>query len=259
MQIPIRMIGLATTFFWIFLIAFFVTAVYSVKDLHFDFGEPQGNITPENQATISIPISIQNNGLCKISAFKIITEISDNEGHLITHGLTYIPVINKDEIVDTAHTMSIDINEFLEKNRNFLFNDAELRIYETVGMRIADFIPVQASANLSMPWGAPLYNFALGTVEYTMFNSTHIKALIPISFENHAFFDLVGNIQVQMYNSANISVAEGQTSLEAYRNSPYQGYIELYILTTEMPESGRFEVYLSTPFFNYGPLVMPYG
>ena len=259
MRVPIRMIGLATTFFWIFLIAFFISAVYSVKDVHFDFGDPQIRLTSDNKLVFSLPVSITNRGFYDIDAFNMTTEVSDKEGFIITRGSTFIPVITKNDSVTVTHNMTADVNDLLGRDQNFLFNDTELRIYEAVGMRIADMIPIQASTNFSVPWGAPLYNFTLGEVEYAAHNLTHFRAVIPISFENHAFFDVVGNIQTRMYNSADEVVGDGQTNIEAYHNSPYNGYVELYVSITGMTESGRFEVYFRTPFFNYGPLVIPYG
>jgi hypothetical protein len=62
-----------------------------------------------------------------------------------------------------------------------------------------------------------------------------------------------------MYNSADILVGEGQTNVEAHHNSPFHGYLELYVPIAGMTESGRFKVYFVTPLFNYGPLVIPYG
>jgi hypothetical protein len=252
------MIGLATTFFWIFLIAFFISAVYSVKDVHFDFGDPQISLTSDNKLVFSLPVSITNRGFYDIDAFNMTTEVSDMEGFIITRGSTFIPVITKNDSVTVTHNMTMDVNDLLGRDQNLLFNDTELKIYEAVSMRIADMIPIQASTNLSVPWGAPLHNFTLGEVEYAAYNRTHFRAVIPISFENHAFFDVVGNIQIRMYNSADEVVGNGQTNIEAYHNSPYNGYLELYVPITGITESGRFEVYFRTPFFNYG-LVIPYG
>ena len=259
MRIPIRMIDIATTFFWIFLIAFFVSAVYSVKDVHFDFGEPQMDVTSDNKVVFSLPVSIANSGFYNIGSFNISTEISDKEGFTITRGSTFVPVIKKNDVVTITHNMTIDLNDLLQQDKNYLLNDTELKIYEAVGMKIADVIPVQASTNFSMHWGAPLYNFTLGEVEYAAHNNTHLKVVVPISFENRAFFDLVGKIQIQMYNSTDIIVGEGQTNIEAHHNSPYNGYLELYVSMGGMAESGHFEVYVLTPLFNYGPLVIPYG
>jgi len=70
MRVPIRMIGIATTFFWIFLIAFFVSAVYSVKDVHFDFGEPQMDVTSHNKVVFSLPVSIANSGFLQHRLFQ---------------------------------------------------------------------------------------------------------------------------------------------------------------------------------------------
>jgi hypothetical protein len=252
------MIGIATTFFWIFLIAFFVSAVYSAKDVDFDFGDPQMNVTG-NDVVFSLPVSITNKGFYNIGSFNITTELSDEEGSTITRGSTLIPVINKNKTATTTHNMTIDVDDLVHKNRNFLFNDTELTIYEAVSMKIAEVIPVQASTNFSMPWGAPLYNFALGTIQFEPYNLTHVKVGVPISFENHSPFDIIGSIQIRMYNSSRMLVGEGQTDIEAYSHSPYNGYIELYVSMTETTESGRFRIYFQTELFNYGPLVIHYG
>ena len=259
MRIPIRMIGLATTFFWIFLIAFFVSAVYSVKDVRFDFGEPQMDVTSDNKVVFSLPVSIANSGFYNIGSFNISTQVADKEGFTIMCESTFIPVINKNDLVTITHNMTMDVNDLLEQDQNYLFNDTELKIYEAVSMRIADVIPVQASTNFSVHWGAPLYNFSLGEPAYAPYNSTHFMVTVPISFDNHAFFDLVGDMRIRMYNSTDARVGRGRTSLEAYGNSPYNEFIEFYVSMTGTTPTGRFEVYFSTSIFDYGPLVIPYG
>jgi hypothetical protein len=253
------MIGLATTFFWIFLIAFFVSAVYSLKDVHFDFGDPQTNLTSDNKFILSIPVSIINKGFYDIDSFNMSTEVFDREGLSIARGSTFIPIITKNASVTVTHNMTIDINDLLERYQDYLFNDTEVKIHEVVGMKIGDMVPLQASANFSVPWGAPLYNFTLGKAEYAAHNLTHFRAVVPVSFENHAPFDVVGTIQTRMYNSADEVIGNGQTSIEAYHNSPYNGYLELYVPITGITESGRFEIYFQTLLFNYGPLVISYG
>jgi hypothetical protein len=253
------MIGIATTFFWIFLIIFSVSAFYSVKDLQFDFGEPQLGLTSDNDLLFSLPITIANHGYYNIGFFKIMTKISDEKGFIITQGSTLVPVIVKGEKLTVTHNMTIDVNDMLKSNQSYLFNDADLKIYAMVGMRIAEVIPVQASTNFSMPWGAPLYNFTLGEVQYASYNLTHLRATVPVSFENHAFFDLAGTIQIRMYNSTDSLLGEGQTTIETGQHSPYNGFVELYVSAVEISESGHFEVYFLTSLFNYGPLVIPYG
>jgi hypothetical protein len=258
MRIPIRMISIATTFFWIFLIVFLVSAVYSAKDVRFDFGEPQIGLTSDNKILFSMPITVDNKGYYNIGCFNVTTEISDREGFMITRASTFIPVIEKNRRVMATHNLTMDINDLLQNSQDYLFNDTELEVREIVSVKLAEVIPVQASTNLSMPWGAPLYNFTLGENEYAGFNGTHMTATIPISFENHASFDLTGSIQMRMYDSTDTLVSEGQTTIETPQNTQYHGHIELNVPITGITENGYFEVYFLTPLFEFGPLVIPY-
>lgn len=259
MRISIRMISIATTVFWIFLIGFFVSAVYSIKDVRFDLQEPQIGLTSENKILFSLPITIDNKGFYNIGSFHVTTEISDKEGFIITRGSTFIPVIERSRQIVATHNMTIDIDDLLQNNQDYLFNDTKLQVHETVSLELAEVIPVQASMNLSVPWGAPLYNFALGEIKYTTCNLTHTTVTVLISFENHAFFDLTGSIQIQMYNSTNILVGEGQTTIAASQNAPYRERLQLTVHTEGITNSGYFEAYFSTPLFNFEPLVIPYG
>jgi hypothetical protein len=249
--------GVATTFLWIFLAAFFVSAVYSVKDLHFDFGEPQMGLNADNEIVFSLPMTIANNGFYNIGNFNITTEISEN--FAIANATTFIPVIEKGNTVTITHNMTINSASLLENNQNCLFNDTELKIYAVVSMKIAEMIPVQASTNISMPWGAPLHNFTIGKPEYSHFNLTHVMVVLPISFENHAFFDVVGNMQIRMYNNASALIGEGQTAIEAPQNSSYSGVVEFYVQTSGITLNGFFEVDINTSLFNCEGLRFPYG
>ncbi len=258
MKIPIRMISITTTFFWIFLIVFLVSAVYSFRDVRFGFEEPQIGLTSDNKILFSLPITIDNKGYYNIGSFNVTTEILDHEGFMITRASTFIPVIEKSRQVMATHNVTIDAND-LQNSQDYLFNDTELEVRETVSIKLAEVIPVQASTNLSMPWGAPLYNFTLGEIEYAGFNGTHMTATVLISFENHASFDLTGNIQIQMYNGTDIQVSEGQTTIETPQNTPYYGRMELNVPIVGATESGYFEVYFSFPSFTLEePLVIPY-
>lgn len=259
MRISIRMIGIATTFFWVFLIAFAVSAVYSVKDIQFDFGEPQSFLDPENNMVFSLPIVIFNRGYYNIGFFNVTTEISDETGDVISRGATFIPVIRKGEETTILHNITVDIADLIGKNQNFLFNDTDLRMYGAVGMRLAEMIPVQASMNFSMPWGAPLYGFTLGEPQYSPFNATHSRVAVPVNFENHAFFDLAGDIQLDMFNSSDQLIGDGQTAVVAYQDSPYSGIMDIYVLTAGVTASGHFDVSFSSAFFNCGPWVICYG
>ena len=54
MNVPIRMLGVATTIFWILLAAFIALAAYSVKDLNFNLGEPEFSAAPNGDLILSL-------------------------------------------------------------------------------------------------------------------------------------------------------------------------------------------------------------
>jgi filamentous hemagglutinin family protein len=254
MKVAIRMISIATALFWIFLIAFTVSAVYSfIKDVRFSFGEIQmpTSLTEENEMVISVPITIENMGLFNIGFFNVTTEISDIDGLIITRGNTCIPIINRNTAITVNHNVTVNVTDLFQKSSTFIFNDTTLVLYEAVGMSVAEIIPFTASTNITIPWGAPLYNLNLGEPEYLAVNRTHTLIRIPVSFENHSFFDIAGNLIIRMYNSANTLVEEGQTTIEVPSNTIYSGYAEVYVKNTAIPSSGVFEISFQTPIFNF--------
>jgi hypothetical protein len=257
------MISAATTIFWIFLIMFSVSALYSMKDIKLSLGEPYPNLASNNELVLSLPLTIVNKGYYNLGYFNVSTDILSATGQTMAHGSTFIQVIDREEPVNTTHDIRLNLTTLLRTCENLLFNDTELLINATVSMRAAEVIPIRVSSGLSMPWGAPLYSFTLGTPDFTVDHPPNatpsFKAVIPIDFENHAFFDVDGTIQIRMYNSTDVFTGEGQIHVKARQHSPYHGSLELYLPAASVTANGRFEVFFTTSLFNYGPLEVEYG
>jgi hypothetical protein len=253
------MIGITTTLFWIFLIAFFASAVYSAKDIHLNFGGPEISAMADDKILFSIPVTVANDGFYDIEAFNITTTVLDAKGFTVASGTTLVPLIDSNDAVTLTHNMTVDVNDLLRSDNEYLFNDSKVPVYETVGLRLAQVIPVQASQNLTLPWGAPLYNFTVGEPAYSGFNVTYLRVSVPVSFENHALFDVAGNVQIRMYNNADQLLGEGKTPINTSPNTAYDGNILFYVEINGATSKGRLEVYIQMSFFNYGPLVILYG
>ena len=255
------MIGVASTFFWIFLIGFAVSAAFSVKDLNISFGEPQTAVTADNKILFSLPIILTNNGLYSIRLFNMTTKISSPTGYNIAKGSTFVPAIKRNQEVVAYHNVTIDVADMLARNQNFLFYDTEFKIIETVSLKVAEVVPVKASLNYTMPWGAPLYNLAIGNPQFEAFNHTHMKASVPLGFENHAMFDLAGKVQARMYDDAGRLRSTGETALNVGQHSTYSGTIEFFVHTSsrvDVPASGYIEVSFQTQLFSYGSVRIYY-
>jgi hypothetical protein len=259
MNIPIRMIDLATAVCWVLLIILSASAVYSVKDVQFGLGELQTGMTPDGKILFSLPINISNEGYYDIGSFNFTTRILDQNDNQITEGSTLISTVRRGEKLSVFHNMTFDLNSLQQFDQKYLFNDTQLNATESVSMKLGEIIPVQASENFTILWGAPLYNFELGQPQYSMLNSTHMRVTVFLGFDNHAPIDIIGQAQICMFNSANQLIGLGKTEIKAAQRSHYDNYVGLYVETASVARTARLELEFKTPLFSYGPVVIPYG
>ncbi|MEM1540600.1 MAG: hypothetical protein QXJ07_04375 [Candidatus Bathyarchaeia archaeon] len=259
MDVSIRMISAASTVFWVLLVGFFASAVYSVKDLHLSLGEPQLNLTTDGHAIISIPIHIENMGYHNLGNFNITTKVVSLNSTKITEGSTFIPLVGRGSKITVLHNLTFSTNVLSESCIHYLFNDSSFIVAAEISLKLAEIIPVKALSNFTVPWGAPFYNFQFGQLAIEPLNTTHLKIVAPISFENHAPIEINGKIKIYIRNSENVIVGQGESTITAPQGAPYTGSAVFYVETSEITEKGSFEVYFLTPPFSYGPLVIPYS
>jgi hypothetical protein len=258
MRVPIRIIGIATTVIWIFIIIFSVSAMYSMMGIRVNLGQLQITTPEKDQLLLSFPVTIVNTGFYNLAPFNISTVIFDASGSRVAQGFTFIPIVLEKQTANATHEIKLNVKDLLQSHQNLLFNDTELITNVTVSMTAAGAIPIVASSNISMPWGAPLYNLVVGAPDFSYYNATHLHIVVPLSFENHASFNLTGAVQLRIYNNANAFLTQTSISLDVLQHSPYQGSIELYVPLLAVSRM-RFEVFFAFQTFTYGPLVIPYG
>jgi hypothetical protein len=263
LNVPIRMLGIITSIIWIVLIAFIVSAVYSIKDLGFGFGEPQFAVASNHTLRFSLPMYINNSGYSSLEAFNITTVFSTADGSEISRASTFVPVISQGENVTIFHNATLSLDSLVEKEENYLFQDTNLTVSVAAGLNLAALIPTQLWTNVTYPWGAPFSKFMLGQPSIDLSNPAKGRVVVPLSFENHAAFDLTGNIKVQLYDSANMLLGESQTAFNTPSHSPFEAKLEFYVplsaASSSAVRSGHFSVYFSSSLFEYGPLVTSYG
>ena len=263
MNVPIRMLGIATTIFWVFLVAFIAFAAYSIKDLGVDFGEPQFSVTPDGELNLALPLYVDNQGYYSLKEFHLSTVFSDSEGAEISRADTFVPVIPHGENTTIIHNVTLDPVTLLEKGELYLFHDNDLNVSFTAGLNFAELLPAEISANFTFPWGAPFYNFAVGDPSFEMVDLTQVTVSVPVSFENHAVFDLAGSIRMELYDSTDALLSESQTVLYVPQYSAYNDNMEFSIPVSasslSTARSGHLDVYFDMGVIQYGPLVIPYG
>jgi len=226
-----------------------------MKDIRVSLGEPHTSITDDNELLFSFPVYVVNTGYYNLAQLNVSTEIFNQSGVGIAQGSTVIPLIRAGETTNATHNMKLNLTDLSENNQDLLFYDSELIVHLMVNMKAAEVVPVQASYNSSIQWGAPLYNLKVGTAQPATFNATHALVTIPISFENHAFFDLTGTVQVSIYSNTNTRLTTVESSIQTPQHSQYAENMELYVPLTAS-NGARLDVFFVTPLFSLGPLVI---
>jgi hypothetical protein len=259
MRYAVRALGWATKIFWIFIIAFLVTSVYSAMNVKMSLGPPQLFLS-NGFVVISVPLSINNSGLYDLSKLNVTVDVMDYNGSLVSTSTTFVPLIPRGSSVETAHNVSMNLDDIVSKAQIYLFNDTIFNVDMSMKLKFADAIPFQISMNKTIPWGAPLYNFSVGQISYNYYNVTHQRVIIPLSFENHSpYFGVDGRMQVEMYNDSGDVIGSGTLSLNVPSHSKYEGQVELIVDILELTPSGEVHFFFETSTFSFGPVVKRYG
>ncbi|RLI45594.1 hypothetical protein DRO69_04900 [Candidatus Bathyarchaeota archaeon] len=260
MKQAIRALSIAILILWVLTIVFSVTAVYSVMNLGIGFEEAQFFSSNED-VVLSLPFFINNRGYYDISELNVTTHVTNYNGTLLALSETFVPLVASGSNVETAHNISIDLNDLFTGYTEFLFNDSSFELDAFISLNFAYAIPVQMSINMTIPWGAPFSNLSIGEISVLPYNSTHSKVVIPLSFENHSYFDVVGTIQLEVYNDIDKLVTSGQTDLDVPSYHGYVGQVEMYLSTgdlSKLTESGRIHLVFESPMFTAEQWI-PYG
>jgi hypothetical protein len=241
------------------MIFFAATSVYSALNVKMGFGQPQ--VFPSSGCMIiSVPLFVNNTGLYDLSELNMTAIVTDCNKSLVSTSTTFVPSIPRGSSIETAHNVSMSLDDIASKLLNYLFNDSVFNLDLSLKLNFARAIPFQVSTNMTMPWGAPLYNFSIGQISYNFLNFTHQEAIIPISFENHSpYFGVDGFMRVEIYNDNSELLGFSGSDLNVPSHSRYDGQVETIVDVSKVTGSGEVRFYFETSAFIIGPVVMPYG
>jgi len=258
MKVSLKALGWAIRFFWIIALAFAVTCVYSVTLIQASFGEPNITLT-QRELNIELPITFNNGGYYALTDFNLTSLIVDDQKSQIGRATSFIAKIGPQENMTFYQNMGFNLTEVLKHTRH-LFNDSSLTLNGIGHLVYASMIPFSFEANITIPWGAPLHNFTIHELSFSLYNTTHVRLVVPISFQNHSpYFGVLGNIHVEIVNDREQLMGTDALSLNVQSTTNYVGQIELFINTVHVTTTGEIRASFETNSFNYGPLVIPYG
>ncbi len=255
MRQSIRALGWVVTISIILLFAFLASAVYSIFQMAiFGQGIKMGDLQAEmkdGSLKLSMPITINNTGYYEINEFKITTTLKDSYGTVIATNTTTITGIKRGDLKSEVHAVSLRFDDLLLKMKHLLFNDTEINLLISVGLKYAYALGFQISmANISMPWGAPLYGLNLKEINIRGFNGTHLFLEMSLYLENHSFLDIGGLLHLTIYNEKGEEIGEGIGFLHVPPGEIQEDPVPVIIALTH-PESftgrGYIDVSLQIP------------
>jgi len=259
MKHAIRALGVATSILWMVFLFFVVTAGYSA--LNFKAETEKAQVSTSNETLrILIPFKISNAGYYEITELNVTTKVLGRNGTVISKSTTLIPRVPKESSLSKSHNVSINIKELLLNFPDYLVEDSNLTLENTVQLRFAKVLPICVSANMSMQWGAPLRGLHVKQKSLRPYNSTHSEVAFEISFENGSpYFSVVGTMETKIYNEQGELLASTTSRLKVASNSVFNEEISVLAERNKLTSDGEVYLYFDTYTFKCGPLVVHYG
>ncbi|MEM2111388.1 MAG: hypothetical protein QXX08_05870, partial [Candidatus Bathyarchaeia archaeon] len=138
---------------------------------------------------------------------------------------------------------------------DLLLNESELKFDVSVGFRYAYALALRLTVmNTSMPWGAPLYGLSLREVRRSFRNETHFVLDVFLEVENHSFFNISGNIYLEVYNEMGEYIGPGRTKINLPSRSKLSEPLKVTVKMenpSNYTEKGTVEGYFENPAYEY--------
>lgn len=251
MKQAIRALGIATKILWVLVIIFSVTAVYSAANLRISIGKTETSVS-DSTISLSTPLFINNTGFYEITDLNITTQVKDHDNRTISTSTTLVPKILPNNNIQKTYNITLNIKNLTRELSHLAFNDSVFNIRTSATLRFANIVPIQLSTNSTMPWGAPLYNFSIGDISL---NYTKKTLIIPLSFENHAFFNISGTIRLDVYNSDDEQISTANVTIEALSGKRFENFMEMDVDLSKLTDEGQIYIFFETSVFAIGPIV----
>jgi len=263
-----RMLGWTTNLMGVVVLILLSLMGYSLFDTlvfkqGIGFGEIQYGWNNES-IHLSIPFIVNNTGKFLISDVILSTNISDQNGVLITGSENSLPHISEGSIEQERQELSLRLSDMTSVELNhLLIQDSQLRVDSDLSFTYANLVSFKMQLlNNSIPWGAPLHNLSINKpIHQDPFNATHYKTYIPISFENHAPLTLE-SVHLTLLNDQMESLSSKKVALNVRPTEVFSKNLEFFIENVDLQrhtDRGFIQLFLQTPENIYGPVEIPYG
>ncbi len=255
MKVPLKALSWVVRFFWIFTIAFVITCAYSATCVKVDFSEPHSSFEA-NCVLVTWPMEIANEGYYDITDLTLNTQILGDGGVELASSQTTAGTISPQQQAEILHNISLCVNEMLVQEQ-YLFNDSDLTLYSSASLDYAGIIPFELGTNMTIPWGAPLFNLSVSNPQYSQFNTSHVQFMVPISFQNHCpYFDTSGTLRLEILNTLGQAGAVDRLPVHVQYMEDFNGSFSGFFQLSVASGVDSVRLFWETADFTYGPWVI---
>jgi hypothetical protein len=202
------------------------------------FQEPAASFS-EGQFYFSAPFYINNTGFYDLSEINI-TVFAEAENRTVARFSQIFPKVHAHSLFNASYEIAFSLEEIVSKNSNLLFHDLDVDLDVSLFFRVAYVISFGIASNLTMPWGAPFYNFSLTSIQY---NSTNQEFSTLVTFENHTQFPINGTLLIAIFNEENDFLGSYGEHVNVYPEDIFQKLFEIQIEDLKMTETGFIRVF----------------
>jgi len=151
-----------------------------------------------------------------------------------------LPNIPAGQLSNLNYSISFNLTEMAEKNRELLTEDTGLNLTVSLRFRIAYVIAFEVSTNVMWWWGAPFYNLTVSEARYNVTSQTFSGL---VDFENHAQFTTNGTMLFEIYNNQSELIGSGEKFLSVASGESFHEFFESTIDPSKVTPNIVIRVY----------------
>jgi hypothetical protein len=180
---------------------------------YISLGQFSPNITGKI-AIVDVPVTIGNHGYLALADINVRLSLKDSNGTTLVDGFggpLTIHAGSTDTFVITIRINTTNITP--ELLQSLMYNDQNLTINASLGEEIQPLMRLTASASAFF-WGAPIKDLTTGTLQLTIFNTSHARLTLPFNFkDNSAFLPVQGTLTgtILLANGTEIGTVDAYT------------------------------------------------
>jgi hypothetical protein len=169
-----------------------------------------GNIT-----RVDIPVTISNRGYLAFADINAMLSLKNSNGTMVGEGSGGPLTIPAGSTRTFVITITIDTaNIPQELLQDLMTNNQNLTVNASLGGTIPPMVHFAVSASGNLYWGAPITDLTAGTLQASVYNTTHARVTLPFSFkDNSAYIPVQGTLTstILLTNGTEVGVQEAYT------------------------------------------------